>query len=190
MDLYQMIATHSRPWSEREFLFFGSVILVCTLCLLAAVAMHKIKKTQALGAIIALVYMVIIFGSTVFTRGVSSRQCELTVLWSWKEVLAARDREMMTEILLNCVMLMPIGILLPMAAGRRIHPAVALLAGAVLSGTIEVSQFIFARGLFEWDDIIHNSLGCMLGCVVANGVYKFLLKERRCRNASGKKPLY
>lgn len=79
-----MIATHSRPWSEREFLFFGSVILVCTLCLLAAVAMHKIKKTQALGAVIALVYMVIIFGSTVFTRGVSSRQCELTVFWSWK----------------------------------------------------------------------------------------------------------
>lgn len=97
---------------------------------------------------------------------------------------------MMTEILLNCVMLMPIGILLPVAAGRRIHPAVALLAGAVLSGTIEVSQFIFARGLFEWDDIIHNSLGCMLGCVVANSVYKFLLKERRCRNASRKKPLY
>ena len=190
MDLYQMIATHSRPWSEREFLFFGSVILVCTLCLLAAVAMHKIKKTQALGAIIALVYMVIIFGSTVFTRGVSSRQCELTVLWSWKEVLAAGDRGKMTEILLNCVMLMPIGILLPVAAGRRIHPAVALLAGAVLSGTIEVSQFIFARGLFEWDDIIHNSLGCMLGCVVANSVYKFLLKERRCRNASRKKPLY
>lgn len=79
MDLYQMIAIHSRPWSEREFLFFGSVILVCTLCLLAAVAVHKIKKTQALGGIIALVYMVIIFGSTVFTRGVSSRQCELTV---------------------------------------------------------------------------------------------------------------
>lgn len=110
MDLYQMIATHSRPWSEREFLFFGSVILVCTLCLLAAVAVHKIKKTQALGGIIALVYMVIIFGSTVFTRGVSSRQCELSVLWSWKEVLAARDREMMTEILLNCV---PIALHIP-----------------------------------------------------------------------------
>ena len=109
--------------------------------------------------------------------------------WSWKEVLAVRDREMMTEILMNCVMLMPVGILLPVAAGRRIHPAVALLAGVVLSGTIEVSQFIFARGLFEWDDIIHNSLGCMLGCVVANGVYKFLLK-RRGRKVSGKEPLY
>ena len=59
-----MIATQSRPWSEREFLFFGSMILVCTLC---------------------------------------------------------------------------------------------LLAGVVLSGAIEASQFIFARGLFEWDDIIHNS---------------------------------
>lgn len=178
MDLYQMVAVHSRPWSDREILFFGSVILVCLLFLLAAVRMHKIMKTQALGAGIALVYMVIIFGSTVFTRGVSSRQCELTVFWSWREALVDHDWEMMTEILLNCVMLMPVGILLPVAAGRRVHPVMALLLGVILSGTIEVSQFVFARGLFEWDDIIHNSLGCMLGCAGANGGFKFFQKGR------------
>lgn len=179
MDLYQLIAVHSRPWSDREILFFGGVILVCTLFLVAAAGMHKIKKTQALGAVIALVYLIIIFGSTVFTRGVIPRQCELTVFWSWREALVDHDREMLTEILLNCVMLMPVGILLPMAAGRKIHPFLALLIGVILSGMIEVSQFIFERGLFEWDDIIHNSLGCMLGCVVANEVFKFFQKGRK-----------
>ena len=179
MDLYQMVAVHSRPWSDREILFFGSVILGCVLILLAAVRMHKITKTQALGALIILIYMVIVFGSTVFTRGVSSRQCELTIFWSWREVLIDHDGELMTEILLNCIMLMPVGIFLPMAAGRRVHPAVALLVGVILSGTIEMSQFVFSRGLFEWDDIIHNSLGCMQGCVVANGIFMFFQRGRR-----------
>lgn len=33
---------------------------------------------------------------------------------------------------------------------------------------IEFSQLIFMRGLFEWDDMIHNGLGCMIGCLFAN----------------------
>lgn len=24
-------------------------------------------------------------------------------------------------------------------------------------------------GLFEWDDMIHNGLGCMVGCLVVDG---------------------
>lgn len=26
---------------------------------------------------------------------------------------------------------------------------------------IEVSQLVFMRGLFEWDDMIHNRIGCI-----------------------------
>lgn len=33
---------------------------------------------------------------------------------------------------------------------------------------IEISQLWLCRGLFEFDDIIHNSLGCMLGCLLGN----------------------
>ena len=28
------------------------------------------------------------------------------------------------------------------------------------------------RGLFEWDDMIHNGLGCMVGCLGVDGVVK------------------
>lgn len=46
---------------------------------------------------------------------------------------------------------------------------------------IEVSQFIFRRGLLELDDIIHNSLGCMIGCMAANAVLHFFLQRRSQR---------
>ena len=47
----------------------------------------------------------------------------------------------------------------------------ALLAGFLVSVVIELSQLIFKRGLFEWDDMIHNALGCMLGCWVMNWIF-------------------
>ena len=27
MDLYQILSTHSRPWSEREIMFFGILLV-------------------------------------------------------------------------------------------------------------------------------------------------------------------
>ena len=178
MFIYQIIAIHSRPWSEREVIFFGSVIIAVALLLLAAAGMRRIKKTQAVGTLAALIYTVLVFGSTVFTRGVTDRQCELTLFWSWREVLAGRDMAMLEQILLNFVMLAPVGFLLPVAAGRRVRPATALAVGVLLSGTIEVSQYVFRRGLFELDDIMHNSLGCMIGCMAANAVLTFLMRRR------------
>ena len=41
MFIYQIIAIHSRPWSEREVMFFGSVIIAVALLLLAAAGMRN-----------------------------------------------------------------------------------------------------------------------------------------------------
>ena len=37
-----------------------------------------------------------------------------------------------------------------------------------MSAFIEVSQLVLMRGLFEWDDMVHNGLGCMAGCCMVN----------------------
>ena len=36
MDLYQILSTHSRPWSEREIMFFGILLAAGAAFLLAA----------------------------------------------------------------------------------------------------------------------------------------------------------
>ena len=53
-----------------------------------------------------------------------------------------------------------------------------LLAGFLVSVVIELSQLIFKRGLFEGDDMIHNALGCMLGCWVMNWIF---VKLKNCK---------
>ena len=41
-------------------------------------------------------------------------------------------------------------------ANHKIKWYQALVIGILMSATIELSQLIFMRGLFEWDDMIHN----------------------------------
>ena len=68
---------------------------------------------------------------------------------------------LLQENLLNCVLLMPVGILLPVIAGHKVRWRTALMIGVLTSAVIETSQLVFMRGLFEWDDMIYNGMGCI-----------------------------
>ena len=61
------------------------------------------------------------------------------------------------------------------------------LAGICVSACIEISQLIFLRGLFEWDDMIHNAFGCMVGCILCNMVVRRDNKIRKKNKAEGQK---
>lgn len=40
------------------------------------------------------------------------------------------------------------------------------------SAVIETGQLVLCRGLFEWDDILHNGLGCMAGSLVIGIIFR------------------
>ena len=44
---------------------------------------------------------------------------------------------------------------------------VVIVAALVLTAASEVIQLLFGLGLFEWDDIINNTLGAVIGVMVA-----------------------
>lgn len=73
---------------------------------------------------------------------------------------------MLKENILNCLLLLPYGCLIPVALGRKIGWKEGLLIGFRTSSVIEILQLITCRGLFEFDDIVHNGLGCMLGVLL------------------------
>ena len=66
------------------------------------------------------------------------------------------------------------GILLPGVTGRKLKWWMGLLVGIAVSSAIEISQLLLCRGLFEFDDIIHNSLGCMLGSLLGNRMLRLV----------------
>ena len=69
------------------------------------------------------------------------------------------------------------GALLPLIMNRKVKWQEALVFGVLISATIETSQLITMRGLFEWDDMIHNGLGCMVGAVLVNWMIGFFGKK-------------
>ena len=79
---------------------------------------------------------------------------------------------LLQENLLNILLLLPVGFLLPGIFDRRLKWWQGLIVGIMVSSAIEVSQLVLCRGLFEFDDINHNSLGCMLGTLVGDKACK------------------
>ena len=172
MDIYQIWSTYNKKWSKYEILAFSVILLLTVIIMAYCLWKKKLNIIQA-GAVVAMViFLAIVFGSTVFTRTSTVRQYELMPLWSWRAIIRYHDWGLLKEDLLNCILLLPAGALLPVIANRKVKWYQALLFGVLISAVIETSQLVFMRGLFEWDDMIHNGLGCMVGCLVVDGVVK------------------
>ena len=82
------------------------------------------------------------------------------------------------EIAFNILMMIPIGALCPVLFNERIIKTLA--TGAICSLLIEVLQYVSQRGYFEFDDIIHNSLGVLIGFVFYKGI-KYVFTTHHCR---------
>ena len=125
--------------------------------------------------VLFIIYLLHVYGSTVFSRLQSKRICKLEVFWSWKEILNSMNTtypkyELFLENILNVIMLLPLGIFLPLVYGKKIDWKVGLLIGFCISFSIELMQLVLCRGMFDVDDIIHNSLGFLIGIVIINKV--------------------
>lgn len=174
MDLYQILTTHNRPWSIREIVVFVSLLAVVAGFLLLQLKRNRITKGQAMAGIVLYGFLGIVFASTVFTRTPGNRAYELMPFWSWREIFFHRDWALFQENVLNIILFTPIGMLL-FPLFKKITWKSVLIIGGAISALIEISQLILCRGLFEWDDMIHNTLGCVLGYLVVS-----LLFRKRC----------
>ena len=176
--VYEILLTHNRPLTLRELIFFIIILSVANLIFYMLLKKNKIKKFQIIIGELLLLFIFVVLSSTVLTRlPGKERLYKLVPFWSWKEVIRG-NIEYLEENLLNLILLFPFGFLLPFAFYRKISWYKALFAGVIFSFFIEISQLILCRGLFECDDIIHNSLGAMIGCIIANKIFEKTLENK------------
>ena len=99
------------------------------------------------------------------------------------------SQPLLKENLLNMILLFPMGLLLPVMCGKRLSWWKGFLSGAAVSAAIEICQLVFCRGLFEWDDMIHNGIGCMAGClfggIFADWFCRRAKKKYKCKRKKG-----
>lgn len=126
-------------------------------------------------AVLLLCYLALYLYLTLYyrrPRRTGSMNPEL--FWSYREAfslsgggLIIRRKGLARQILLNILVDMPLGFLLPLVFHRRKHPyLLAVLAAFLLSALTEITQYFTHRGLCELDDVFNNTLGCALGAAL------------------------
>ena len=100
-------------------------------------------------------YCFFFYSITVLNRQNGDIHYWLTPFWSYSHP------ELYMENVTNIIAFIPIGYF-----GFSIKKNKAIVFSLAVSMIIEVTQLITGRGLFEFDDIIHNSIGGVLGSIL------------------------
>ena len=142
------------------------------------------KRTKLLLIVVLIFYLFTVLWFTVLCRRPGEQKIQLELFWSYRLWLSG-NWGFGREILGNIAMFGPFGFmvgeLLCERPVRRIGAAFALtvVSGFLFSGLIEGLQYVLCRGLFEFDDIIHNTAGAVIGYGC------FALAERLLRKIVG-----
>ena len=143
---------------QLSFLVMSGIIVL-------VFAFAKNLKGARIGVMTTLLieYMFLILGSTVIYRtSGDTYMYKLTPFWSYVAI-ADGQKELIEENLLNVALGIPFGFLLSFICTKNALLK-SFLFGAAFSACIELSQLFFKRGLCEFDDLFHNTLGCVVGC--------------------------
>ena len=140
----------------------SAIICIGLVCIFSLVKVKE-KKWQYSSVLCLTIYVSIMLCNTVIfrTEGNMSRVV-LIPFWSYMEAVKESRSFYLIENLLNIVLFVPVGLFLKMSfRNMRFIPIV--FCGLLLSLVIETSQLLLQRGWFEVDDMMHNTLGTVLG---------------------------
>ena len=115
------------------------------------------KKKDYIFCILFGAYIAAILWITLFGRFGDGYRSFLLPFHSYVEILKG-NRQFLLENIGNVVLFIPLGVALQSIGVRDVKKA-----GFLASLLIEVLQFTFALGTFECDDLIHNTLGAVIG---------------------------
>lgn len=89
------------------------------------------------------------------------------LFWSYRAILDG-EVDLILQILWNLVLFLPVGLLLMFMLTCKRKWLIAIVFSILLLTSIEVIQLLFHLGLFELDDIVHNTLGAIIGVCMFN----------------------
>ena len=105
-------------------------------------------------------YLIFIICMTVVLRK-NGGGAETELFWSYKRFFSSY--KLRFEILNNIWLFIPLGASLYTVHKRKL----VTIFPIIVSILIEISQFVFKVGLFEFDDVVSNSLGGFIGMAIA-----------------------
>lgn len=107
-------------------------------------------------------FVMLALNEVVFSRmAMEEYHFNLRPFWSYEAIMNGR-KDLIKEHYLNVAVFIPLGMLLWVVLKQKKWWK-ALVFGCVASLLIEAMQLVLKRGLCEFDDVMHNTLGCVIG---------------------------
>ena len=129
-------------------------------------------------ALAMLLYIYCVLHITLLDRNVGTRRHVLRPLWEVRTMFQSGNYTYWSgQIGGNLIMLFPLGFLLPILSGKFKNIMLTTVAGFAFSVLIEFTQYYTGRGLFESDDIMHNTIGAFAGCLFYLIVVRLISKD-------------
>ena len=158
----------------KQYLALG-LILVLAVGLAAAAGYYivyrklmkgtrRLRAARVVWCAAFLCYLTVLLAATLLNRSDSwAGGRVMPLFYSYREAWNSFSAVQWRNLVLNILLFVPLGFLLP--AGIRIFRKfwVTYLAGFLLTVLIELAQLVLGRGVVEMDDIFNNFLGTMIG---------------------------
>ncbi len=165
--------------------------LLSVLCLgtAAIIACYGLKRGwRKIVWLILVGYVFVIYCSTViFRTAADGNGHEFTPFWSYEAIENGRS-ELLVENIMNVVVFVPVGMIIGSLLRVKGSWLIAMMVGMGISLSIEAMQYFFHRGFAETDDVMHNTIGCILGYMLVLSVArlcKSVIAERRVHGSRG-----
>jgi len=139
----------------------------------------SLSVKQGIVLILLAAWFVIVLGLTTFSRGANytgsvnfslfSGYISAWNQWSYSELQL---------IIFNMLMFAPLGFLLPFSCGKGRKFSFACMISFGVTFFIEILQLVTGRGIFEFDDLLHNFIGSILGYFVAMFFYDCISNKK------------
>ena len=164
------------PNIPMEYIIISFSVLCIILAIGFIVCRGQRMKRFVMGAL-AIEYYFLVLCSTVFCRTTPVlKRVELKPFYNYVDIWNGVDfKRTLMEVLLNVALFVPIGFLLGGIMPKGFLKV--LFTGCLLSILIELLQLASGRGLCETNDVIHNTVGCIMGYAAAMVLKKLFATE-------------
>ena len=159
---------------------YGGLLALFCIGTIVLLAVNRKKAARNIVWLLFFEFVFLVLGMTVFFRHTGTKALVYPPFWSYASVWRDEDMTVLHEIILNVVLFVPIGFLWGAQSTRwsRKWQWMSLVSlGIGLSALIELLQYSFKKGCVEVDDVIHNTLGCLIGFALFRGCAKWFQKQ-------------
>lgn len=161
MKIVRYLSNWKNAHQREIIIFFIGIVLGVGLNLKQKLSKRQFRQYCA---VVSVLYILVILYITVFSRTPGKvTDFNYEIFWSYK--LALHNTGYLSQIILNIMMFMPLGIIW---AGmvenyRCVFYLLIIFLGGALSCCAEYMQYYLQCGFSEIDDVISNVLGVILG---------------------------